>query len=65
MQQPTSGMSQPFSQHHAIGDDLDLAARESRERCVAFGLWRSAVDVLTSHAGFDEFIPDVDLSERR
>ena len=34
-----------FGEHHAIGDKLDLAGRQSLKRCVALGLRRRAVDM--------------------
>ena len=49
-----------LGQHHAIRDELDLAGCQPRERCVALGLRRRAVDVLGAHAGFDEFVAEVD-----
>ena len=49
-----------FGQHHAVGDDLDLAGGEAGERRVALMLGRAAVDVFTAHAGLDELVADVD-----
>ena len=49
-----------FGQHHAIGDDLDLAGRQARQRRIALGLRRGAVDVLGAHAGLDELVAEMD-----
>ena len=60
MQHADLGHVPAFGQHHAVRDDLDLAAGESGQRGIALGLGRRAVDVLAAHAGPDEFVADVD-----
>ena len=60
MQQPTSGMSQPSVSTMQLRDELDLAGCQPRQRGIAFGLRRRAVDVLGAHAGVDEFVAQVD-----
>ena len=49
-----------LGQHHAVGNELDLAGRQPRERGIAFGLGCCSVDVLGANAGLDEFIAQMD-----
>ena len=45
-----SGHVPALGQHHAVGDDLDLAGRQPRQDGVALVLRRVAVDVFGAHA---------------
>ena len=60
MQAADLGHVPALGQHHAIGDELDLAGCQPRERRVALGLRRAAVDVLGAHAGFHELVAQMD-----
>src|SRR5262249_60845209 len=47
-------------EHHAVGDDLDLAGGEANKDCCALVDWRRAVDVLRAHPGAHELVADMD-----
>ena len=49
-----------LGEHHAVGNELDVAGCQPRERGIALGLRCRSVDVLGAHTGLDEFIPQMD-----